>query len=345
MSSETKSGDAQMRYFCTYFDAAYADRAAALVESLSQHCASFRLWALCMDDAAFELVKAMALPGVVAVSLPEIEAWDPEFAATKTDRSKIEYYFTVTPVVALYVLEKHADVDLITYIDSDLYFFSSPEPIFAEMDRSSIGVIGHRFTDELRSHEQYGIYNVGFLPFRRDAAGIECLRWWRARCIEWCHDFVDGDRFADQKYLDKWPSLFMGVHEIAHKGANVAPWNLARYQVSARGETPFVDEQPVIFFHFHGLKRYAPGVFDPQLLRYASAPDKQIKHCVYEPYLQALERAAQRLSIAGVARGQSSIREASSGLRGMRQRARKAKMFATGVLNRSLIYYFNSRVL
>jgi hypothetical protein len=72
---------------------------------------------------------------------------------------------------------------------------------------------------------RFGIYNVGWVSVRRCEEGIKALRWWRERCIEWCHDFVDGDRFADQRYLDRLPGLFPHVHVIQHLGANLAPWN------------------------------------------------------------------------------------------------------------------------
>ena len=47
-------------HFCTYFDQNYLVRAVALYESM---CAHFRkpfvLWALCMDDAAYDALEAL----------------------------------------------------------------------------------------------------------------------------------------------------------------------------------------------------------------------------------------------------------------------------------------------
>ena len=79
----------------------------------------------------------------------------------------------------------------------------------------------------LADQRRFGIYNVGWVSVRRRDDGIAALRWWRERCIEWCYDRVEGDRFADQRYLDRLPELFAGVHVIEHLGANLAPWNFA----------------------------------------------------------------------------------------------------------------------
>ena len=78
-----------------------------------------------------------------------------------------------------------------------------------------------------KSQRRFGLYNVGWVSVRRRDDGIAALRWWRERCIEWCYDRVEGDRFADQRYLDRLPEMFSGIHVISHLGANLAPWNFA----------------------------------------------------------------------------------------------------------------------
>src|SRR5205823_10040223 len=95
---------------------------------------------------------------------------------------------------------------------------------------------------------------VGLMAFRNDSFGRECLEWWRERCLEWCYDRLEGDRFADQKYLDDWPTRFERVVVLQHKGAGVAPWNAMNYQICLQNGRVIVDGQPLIFYHFHGLK-------------------------------------------------------------------------------------------
>jgi hypothetical protein len=291
------------RYFCTYFDHNYLPRGLALFRSLERYCPGFELWVLCMDRSCFEALTTLALPGIHAIALDDFEKGDNDLLAAKQNRSPIEYYFTCSPSLPLFVLNNHPQVDLITYLDADLFFFAELKPIYDELADRSIGIIGHRFPPFLKDNEQYGIYNVGWLTFRRDAHGLACLRWWRERCLEWCYDRSEDGRFADQKYLDVWPSRFEKVAVLQHKGANLAPWNLANYTISTDGDQVRVDEQPLIFFHFHGLKHIGRWAYDPSLDVYRAKATTVIRRNVYAPYIRALAETTRHLplSIRGTA--------------------------------------------
>ena len=288
-----------MRYFCTYFDQNYLSRGLALHASLRRHCPSFQLWILCMDEATHAALTRLALPGTRLICQDEFERGDAPLLTAKANRSIVEYYFTCTPSLLLHVLRHHEEVDILTYLDADLYFFSDLEPIFAEFGDRSIGIIAHRFTPEMRHLEFYGLFNVGLLVFRRDAHGLACMEWWRERCIEWCYNRAEGSRFGDQKYLDDWPNRFPGVVVLAHKGANVAVWNLGNYTVALRSGGVFVDEQPLIFFHYHSLKTLRPWLFSLHAAAYRLSLNGAAMRGIFAPYFAALfraERAARRLT-------------------------------------------------
>jgi hypothetical protein len=280
-----------MRYFCTYFDRHYLSRGLALHASLTLHCAAFKLWVLCLDQATFDTLSRMQLPGLEPIAVDELEAYDQRLAAVRPDRSPVEYYFTCTPSLPIFLFDRRPDVDLLTYLDADLFFFASPEPVFEEIGSASIAIIEHRFPHHLRHFERYGIYNVGWVSFRRDATGQECLRWWRERCIEWCYDRCEDGRFADQKYLDDWPRRFPNVVSLKHDGANLAPWNVMRYRVETAGGRLLVDGTPVIFFHFHGFRRLTRWLCDTNLGIYGATATRLIRRRVYRPYVAALASA------------------------------------------------------
>jgi hypothetical protein len=252
-----------------------------------------------MDNAAYETLVQLNLPEIHPISIEEFEENDESLLSAKKTRSRIEYYFTCSPSLPLYILENWPEVDLVTYIDADLFFFSNPAPLFEELGEESIAIIGHRFPPHLRHMEEAGIYNVGWLSFRRDKSGLTCLRWWRERCIEWCYDRIEDDRFADQKYLDDWPSRFQNVVVLEHKGANLASWNLANYSLSCvNGNIVMVDNQPLIFFHFHSLKRINKWLYDPGWRRYAITPSKLLRQKIYAPYIQTLFEESQLLPVS-----------------------------------------------
>jgi len=290
------------RVYCTYFDHNYLPRGLALYRSLQRHSPGARLWVLCLSDACHQALTTLALPSLVPVRLKDFEAADPEVAATRASRSLIEYYFTCSPAWKRYVLGQETQAEWVTYLDSDLYFFASPEPIYAEMAGASFGIIPHHFTRRLARHRRFGIYNVGWVSVANSEEGRAALDWWRARCIEWCHDYVDeeGERFADQRYLDRLPGLFPNVHVIEHLGANLAPWNFAERRLEWRDGTVRIDgKYDLLFFHFHGVKRTGGYYFNSHRTFSAPFPRLMRRH-VYEPYVAELAAAeAQAAQLLG----------------------------------------------
>lgn len=284
------------RAYCTYFDHNYLPRGLALYHSLQQHAQGSRLWVLCLSEPCHQALVALALPNLIPLKLADFEAADPEVAATRATRSVIEYYFTCTPALMLFVLNNEPDAEWVTYLDSDLFFFASPDPIYAEMRDAAFGIIPHRFSKRVASHRRFGIYNVGWVSARRRDEGISALRWWRERCIEWCYDRVEGERFADQRYLDRLPELFNGVQVIEHLGANLAPWNLGGCRLEWRDGAVEIDGRyPLLFFHFFGVKRSGGYYFNSHRLYRAPFPNL-VRQRIYRPYVAAL--AESELTVA-----------------------------------------------
>jgi hypothetical protein len=184
-------------------------------------------------------------------------------------------------------------VDLVTYLDADLYFFGSPEPLFDEMGECFILIVPHRHAPEFSDAVRFGRYNVGFLSFRRSPVADACLRHWRNQCLEWCHDRCENGRFADQKYLDEWPTRFQGVCEVAHRGANVAPWNLSGYRVEIRREGVTMDGDPLLFYHFEGMHWSDRWLVDPGLSWPGRIPARVVRR-VHMPYVREVIRWQNR---------------------------------------------------
>jgi hypothetical protein len=298
------TASAPLRIFCTYFDRGYLERGLALYRSLEAQVGQFRLYVLCLDDTTYDILLRAKFPSLVPLRLVDLEACDRELFAAKGRRSQIEYYFTITACLCLFIFDAFPEIDSFTYLDADLFFYASPEPVFAAIGDAPIAITPHRFTPFTQGMARHGIYNVGWISWRRDARAFECLRWYRAKSLEWCADVVDGERYADQKYLDRWPEQFSGVYIVAHKGANLAPWNVGNYQLSKRRGKVFVDDDPLVFYHFHDLKDpykldrkpawaswYLKGLksFDMGLLSKA----------VYRPYIDMMCRVRDELAALG----------------------------------------------
>jgi hypothetical protein len=272
------------RQFCTYFDVRYLARGLALLDSLRAHVGSFRLFVLCLDE---ETERALAgRPGVVALRLADLERAQPALLEARANRSWLEYYYTCTPAFIAWLFSLFPDLDLLSYLDADLWFFSSPEPLFDEMGDASLMVVEHRFPEALRHLTAYGRFNVGWLSFRRDDEALGCLERWRVQCLDWCYDRVEPTRFGDQKYLDAWPQLYSRLAILRHPGASLAPWNLARFAIEARDGRVLVDGAPLVFHHFHGLSYTRPGPFRSGLEPYGARLTPVLRRHVYRPYLR-----------------------------------------------------------
>jgi hypothetical protein len=283
-------------HYCTYFDSHYLLRGLALHESLARVAPGSVLWALCLDPEAAGALERWAAPTLRPVRLEALEAADPEFAAARPTRSRIEYYFTSTPALLNHLLASEPAVPRLTYLDADLWFFTNPAPLFEELGDDAVAIVPHRFPEALRRLEVYGTYNVGWLTFTRHPEALRCLERWRSDCIEWCYDRVEGDRFADQKYLDSWPERFERVHVLRHRGANAAPWNLGTDPVVERDGELRAGEWPLLFFHFHGFKRLSGEMFDPGLAGYGERMRPLWRDQLFRPYVREMRALERRLA-------------------------------------------------
>lgn len=273
-------------HYCTYFDVNYLPRALAMYHSLQRWSPEAILHVLTLDLQSAMVLMELNLAGMEVLTIADLEVADSELAATKGTRSRIEYYFTCGPAFILHTLRTHLDIELLTYIDADTFFYSDPSILLKELSGSSIGVTVHRFN---RSCIE-GNFNVGWITFRRDKDGMDCASWWRARCVEWCYERFEDGKYADQKYLDEWPTRFKGVKVIQNRGANVAPWNVRDYRIQFTGRIVTVDGEPLVFFHFHRFRQITPWLYNTNLGLTFRFPSRILIKQVYSPYISAIKR-------------------------------------------------------
>jgi len=273
---------------CTLFDHRYLDKGLSLHASLLQQGYPFNLWILCMDSDSYHALSRLKLENVTLVTVEDLERHDQDVSRARSNRSLVEFYFTIKSFLCLYILDSHPYVDLITYLDADLYFFGSPAVIIEEMTGYSIGITPHRFPVHLKQSEQYGLFNAGFISIRRDETGTSCLRWWRNSCFTWCHDYVSEGRFADQRYLDNILDIFPNVKSIRNKGINAAPWNISQYRCSRKGDIIKIDDDVLTLYHFHGIRKLYPFLYDSGLASHHNVLHKTVRQFIYMPYLRVL---------------------------------------------------------
>ena len=99
-------------------------------------------------------------------------------------------------------------------------------------------------------------YNVGWLTFKNDEISRNCLEEWAKNCINWCYDYVEDDKYADQKYLDLWPEKYKNIKILPYEYSS-APWNISNENIEITSNNKMlINKNNLIFFHFHGLNIY-----------------------------------------------------------------------------------------
>src|SRR5205823_4080108 len=109
-------------HYATYFDRHYLTRGLALYRSLVRHSPPFVLWVLCLDDETHRTLARLRLDHVNIIRLAELEEADPALLEVKPGRRPLEYYLTCGPSFLLHLLRRQSEIDLLSYLDADLFF-------------------------------------------------------------------------------------------------------------------------------------------------------------------------------------------------------------------------------
>lgn len=288
-----------MNHYCTYFDRGFLIQGLALWRSLAARDRDAVLWVLALDEFTAEVLREIGGTWMRVVPLAEVEAGDAELAAAKANRSRVEYFFTLSPCWPRWLLARRPEIERVTYVDADMFFFGDPATVFEAMDAAgaSVLVTAHRFPAWLRHYERHGKFNVGILSFRREAAGLACLDDWRARCVAWCYDRIEDGKYADQKYLDDWPEKFGGaLLVLANPGMNLAPWNWMERRCDVERGVATVDDRPLVLFHFARFRPiFGTRWWESGQLDYGVMP-RRLRNAIYAPYWRALAAARDEIA-------------------------------------------------
>jgi len=143
----------------------YLDRVLALHHSMNVHCTPFQLFILGCDEDAVQMLFELNLPHVSILSMDVVVP--PEVQAAADNQWPHQFIWTCKGSLALYIL-RDLGMDHVIYIDGDQFFFSTPDPVFQEIGRSSVGISKHWFSNAYAHCQCNGVYNGGFVYLRRN---------------------------------------------------------------------------------------------------------------------------------------------------------------------------------
>lgn len=281
--------------FCTLFDSNYLDKGITLYKSMEEHIAEFKLYVFAFDDKCYEILKKENYDHLIPISLKEFET--PELLKVKGERTRAEYCWTCSPWVIKHVIDKCGE-DICTYIDSDMEFFSSPQPVFDEMREKGCStiIVPHRYEteeEEKEAHDLRGSYCVEFNTFVNDENGYKTLSWWAERCLAWCFYAVPGttEWYGDQKYLNAFQEKFDGVMVCDHYGVGMAPWNMNLLDYAGEKDgVPLVsvkktgETYPVVIYHFESVSFLTTHILHAP----SYTKSKKLHQAVYDSYIKRL---------------------------------------------------------
>lgn len=278
-----------MDNYVTVLNHKFLPQLLALYDSMLAHCGDFRLFVICIDRSLVEQLAMIKLPNAVSIDLEKIEAANERLHHIKDSRNLREYCWTLASFSFSIVKNAFPKINQLTYIDTDLFFFSSPECFFKELDNSGkdILITEHAFAPEYEClKENSGLFCVQFITLKYTVRAEAVIKEWQDLCEESCSEKIENGKFGDQKYLETWPDKYPDIVHVLHqKDKTIAPWNINYYS-----GTP-------VFYHFHGFRLLSKNLVQRFILPYKASLDRGWIYTQYGKSLRKQIRLIKKLGI------------------------------------------------
>lgn len=293
--------------FVTVFNRNYLDKGLVLFQSLKNNVGEFKLYVLALDELSYKVLSEMQEPELIPIHRNDFE--DDTLRALSASRTEREYCWTCSSLSILYVLDQYKE-NICTYIDADMYFYSSPATLFDELydRRADVGIMRHGFLT-VKENERYlknsGEFCVEFNTFRNNENGRKVLEWWCKCCIKECTEQMTEESFGDQKYVEQFLDIFKGVHVYENIGAGVAPWNVGRFLIASNANDDSIivtdkrtrNSSKLIFYHFQQIRYISSTCVDINANMYPGRISKYVLKQIYVNYLELLNQVRKNICL------------------------------------------------
>lgn len=278
----------QNSVFCMVVSRTRLIQAIACFLSLYKNMDNFKVYILCVDEKCYEFLKEINSDKIVLVTIAELNRED--LLAIKASRKLNQYCWTLKPGFIKHIFTLDDSINRVTYIDSDLFFYQNPNVIFENQPDASVllssgEIFLPMYSKEFNQTMQTltGNFNSGFISFKKDINGLQCVNWWDKMCVDSCTSNPEDNKFGDQKYLDDMPFLFNNVYEITTQGINIGHWNYLKYKFTVSNDNVMVNNNKLIFYHFSGFR-----IISKYDIRQVHEDDRVNIPFIYQIYKRAL---------------------------------------------------------
>ena len=198
------------------------------------------------------------------------------------------------PYYALHIFNQYSSVERLIYLDGDIHVFGKIE----QQTEAAITITPHRTRyvnylpglDNFSTTEllRYGVYNAGYYELLRKEETFKFLNWWAMLLEEYAFSLPDKHIFTDQLWLSVIHSFFDDVYINKKPGYNVGFWNLIERTVTEDKGSYFVNNEPLVFYHYSRYNLELPDDmvnFQHPMLSFSNIP---VLKKVYEEYRQSI---------------------------------------------------------
>ena len=244
--------------------------------------------------------------GIAIIPVTDIDFGADGFLNMATIYDVTEFATSVKPFALKHLLQHH---ECVLYLDPDIKVYSRLDELVAKTIEVGWSLTPHCLLPIPRTGAgptereimAAGVYNLGYIGISRPLVGM--LDWWAERLRRDAIIDVERQLFTDQRWIDLAVGIFQ-PHIERSTGYNVAYWNLDQRTMHRDGETWFVDDEPLRFFHFsgydpanpHWMSKYQPGI--PRVL-FSERPELISLFSEYGQELLTMRPAGEKIPSYG----------------------------------------------
>ena len=273
----------------TLFDIGYAARGLAMLESSRVPYA--RQNVLFLGSSGGDFAKVLEERGVRVFFEDDFLRENQDLLIQWSQKSRSEQIFTLGPVFLRKILESSPTDSWVFYVDSDVFFYSDIQTDLRLEGKDLVLVPHNHSWWNRRRLSKYGYFNVGVVGFKASKVGKRAAAAWSTMVRQWCFDRVEGDKYADQKYLERLALSYEAQTESPPREYHLAPWNSSflRIMQADDGTMQIRGGKAIVSFHFQGLRK-SGSYWILGHLNYFGLASQSLISQVYVPYVRAVEK-------------------------------------------------------
>lgn len=276
-------------FLVTLFDLSYAARGLAMLES--SRVPYSRQSVLLLGSSGSNFARALQARGVNVYFEDDFLSDNPELLTQWSQKTRAEQIFTLGPVFLRKILESSPTDSWVFYVDSDVFFYSEIQTHLM-LEGKDLVLVPHSHSWWNRGRlSKYGYFNVGIVGFKSSKVGKRAAAIWSALVKQWCFDRVEGNKYADQKYLERLALTYPAQTESPPRDYHLAPWNSSFLRIlpADDGTMQIRGGKAIVSFHFQGLRKSGSYWIIGHLQYFGLASESLISQ-VYVPYVRAVEK-------------------------------------------------------